>query len=355
MQNSEKSQLVIYGAYGYTGELITDNAVKKGLRPLLAGRNEEKLRALADRFGLDYAVFDVNENEKVVPCLQGKTVLLHCAGPFLHTYRQMMNACLQTQTHYLDITGEIEVFEGAAERNDDAKKAGIMLMPGTGFDVVPSDCLAFYLKNQLPDATHLKIAFSSQGKMSKGTSVTMIENLGEGGAVRNKGKIIKVPIAHKVREFPFGEKKLLCATIPWGDVSTAYYSTKIPNIETYVSASPSLIKFMKMGNYLGWLLSSFPVQKFLKAKVSRGKPGPDEIERKNAFSIFYGEVENEIGIKKSAGLKTPEGYTLTASSAVLIAEKILNGNFKPGFMTPSMAYGADLILENPGTNRFDII
>lgn len=346
--------LIIYGAYGYTGELITENAVKKGLKPLLAGRNEKKLKPLANRFGLEYVVFDVNEKDKVVAALTGKKVLLHCAGPFAHTYRQMITACLQTQTHYLDITGEIAVFEGLAARKKEAEKAGIMLMPGTGFDVVPSDCMAAYLKQQLPDATHLKLAFTNLGRMSRGTSLTMAENIGEGGAVRKNGKITPVPNAYKVTKFPFGEKELMAATIPWGDVSTAFYSTGIRNIETYVSVAPSLIKSMKMGNYLGWLLASAPVQKYLKAQILKRKPGPDENERKTGYSIFYGEAENAKGEKKKAGMKTPEGYTLTVATAVNIAEKVLNGNFKAGYMTPSMAYGADLILETQGTSRYDL-
>lgn len=351
----QQTPLLIYGAYGFTGELITENAVNKGWKPLLAGRNEKKLRALASRFGLEYSVFDVNESEKLIAALSGKKAVLHCAGPFVHTYRQMINACLKTGVHYLDITGEIAVFEGTASLSNEAKQAGIMLMPGTGFDVVPSDCLALYLKEQLPDATHLKLAFTSFGRMSRGTSLTMVENLGAGGAVRRNGKITKVPNAHNVCEFPFGENKLLCAAIPWGDVSTAYYSTGIPNIETYVSLPLRMIFSMKIGNYLGWLLSSKPVQRYLKTQVMKRKPGPDEKERESGYSIFYGEVTNEKGEKKSAGMKTHEGYTLTAATAVNIAEKVFNGNFKTGFMTPASAYSADLILEIPGTKRYDIL
>ncbi len=350
----EQTPLVIYGAYGFTGELITENAVKKGWKPLLAGRNEEKLKALASRFGLEYAVFDVNEKEKLLAALQGKKALLNCGGPFSHTYRQMIKACLQTQTHYLDITGEIAVFEGCARKSDEAKKAGIMLLPGTGFDVVPTDCLGAYLKQQLPDATELKLAFTNLGSMSRGTILTIVEGLGEGGAVRKNGKIISVPHGYKTREFPLGEKNMLCATIPWGDVSTAYYSTAIPDIEVYVSVSPSMLHGMKLGNYFKWLLSASLVQNYLKAKVNSRKAGPDENERKKGYSILYGEVKNKKGEKRSAGLETPEGYTLTADTAVIIAEKVLNGNFKTGFMTPSLAYGADLILEAEGTKRYDI-
>ncbi len=350
----EQTPLVIYGAYGFTGELITENAVKKGWKPLLAGRNEEKLKALALRFGLEYVVFDVNEKEKVVAALQGKKALLNCGGPFSHTYRQMIKACLQTQTHYLDITGEIAVFEGCARKSDEAKKAGIMLLPGTGFDVVPTDCLGAYLKQQLPDATELKLAFTNLGSMSRGTTLTIVEGLGEGGAVRKNGGITGVPHGYKTQEFPLGEKNMLCATIPWGDVSTAYYSTGIPDIEVYVSVTPSMLRGMKLGNYFKWLLSAAPVQNYLKSKVNSRKAGPDENERKKGYSILYGEVKNKKGEKRSVGLETPEGYTLTADTAVIVAEKVLNGNFKTGFMTPSLAYGADLILEAEGTKRNDI-
>ncbi len=350
--DSQNFPLVIYGAYGYSGGLITEKLVGNGIKPLLAGRNEEKLKTIAHRFNLPYLVFDVHEKEKIFSCLKGRKVLLHCAGPFAHTYLEMINACLETHCHYLDITGEIEVFEGAAKRGEEAKKSGIMLMPGTGFDVVPSDCLALFMKQQLPDALNLKIAFYSRGKMSRGTAFTMIENLGRGGAERKNGKIIQVPVARSVKEFPFENKNRFAASIPWGDVSTAYYSTGIPNLETFIAVPPSQIKLMKLGNYLGWFLGSQPIQKFLKSRIEKKEPGPGENERKSLTSIFYAEAENVNGIKIKAGLKTPEGYSLTAATAALIAEKVLNGNFKPGFMTPSMAYGANLILEITGTERY---
>ncbi len=145
---ANKIPFLIYGAYGYTGELITRLAVKKGYRPLLAGRDENKLKLLADELKLPYAAFTLTEEEKLDKALQQVKAVLHCAGPFSKTARLMVYACLRNKVHYLDITGEIDVFEWIASQDALARKAGIVLMPGTGFDVVPTDCLAAHLKKK---------------------------------------------------------------------------------------------------------------------------------------------------------------------------------------------------------------
>ena len=93
----------------------------------------------------------------------------------------MVEACLRLGKHYLDITGEISVFEAMARRDKAAKQAGMMIMPGVGFDVVPSDCLAVHLKNLLPTATDLTLAFYGLGGISHGTQATMTMNAGSGG------------------------------------------------------------------------------------------------------------------------------------------------------------------------------
>ena len=121
-----------------------------------------------------------------------------------------------------------------------------MLMPGVGFDVVPTDCMAKYLKDRLPDATNLELAFASiGGKFSHGTAMTMAEGLGEGGAARVNGKITKEPLGKKGMWVDFGLKKLFVMSIPWGDVSTAFFTTGIPNIQTYTGASEKTFKLLK--------------------------------------------------------------------------------------------------------------
>ena len=181
-------KVCIYGAYGYTGRLIVDECLDRGIRPLLAGRNGEKLSRYAEEKGLEALAFEVSDREKLLAWLKEAKVLIHCGGPFIHTAKDMVEACLATDTHYLDITGEYQVFDLVQGYSDVAKDKRIMLMPGAGFDVVPSDCLASYLKSQLPTAINLQLAFMSKGgRLSRGTTKTMIENLGEPQAVRRDG------------------------------------------------------------------------------------------------------------------------------------------------------------------------
>ena len=349
------NNLLIYGANGYTGDLIARRAVEQGLQPVLAGRNREAVTALAQELGLESRIAGLDEPAALDAALAGMNVVIHCAGPFWRTAKQMVDACLRNRVHYLDITGEIAVFEALHTRDQEAKAAGVMLLPGSGFDVVPTDCLAAHLKRRLPTATHLVLAFKGLGGVSRGTLTTMAENLGKGpgGAVRRDGKITPVPAAWKTREVDFGRGPRLAVTIPWGDVSTAYYSTGIPNIEVYMAASKGMVRSMRASRYLGRLLGSGPVQGLITRRIRAMPPGPDPEERARGASFLWGMAED--GERRvETRMRTPEGYTLTAMTAVLIAGKVMAGDAPPGFQTPSLAYGPDLILEIEGVERVDV-
>ena len=347
-----KNNFLIYGANGYTGELITRFAVEGGLRPIIAGRNGEEIEALAKKHGLEFKVFDLSDSAALDAVLSDVQVVIHCAGPFSLTFEQMSSACLRTKTHYLDITGEIDVFEALAAKDADAKSAGIMLMPGVGFDVVPSDCLARHLKNRLPSANTLRLAFFGMGKISHGTQKTMTMNMGKGGRVRRNGEIVDVPSAFKEREIDFGDYKKIGVTIPWGDVSTAFHSTGIPNIEVYTALPESARRMLRISGYLGWFLGMGPIQGFIQSKIPKG--GASDEQRKRGRSYLWGRAEDADGNFVESRIVAVEGYTLTALTALHIAKKVLSGDFNPGFQTPAKAYGADLILEIEGSQRFDV-
>jgi short subunit dehydrogenase-like uncharacterized protein len=345
-------EFLLYGATGYTGRLIAEQAVTQGLRPTLAGRSANQLKAMAESLDLPWLSFELSDQAALETALRQTSLVVHAAGPFIHTARPMMEACMRTGTHYLDITGEIAVFEMAARLGDRARDAGIMLMPGVGFDVVPTDCLAKYLSDQMPDATHLQLGFAGLGGVSRGTATTMAENLGEMGACRKNGKISKVPIGHKTLTIPFRVKPMFAMTIPWGDVSTAFYSTGIPNIETYMTISPKAYRWVRMQRYINWLLKLPAVRGWVKGQISKRPAGPSEKKRLNARSYVWGKVSNAAGKTLEAQLDTLEGYTLTAATTLIIAQKVLNGEVALGFQTPAGAYGADLILEVDSTKRF---
>jgi short subunit dehydrogenase-like uncharacterized protein len=262
----------------------------------------------------------------------------------------MIEACLQTGTHYLDINGDISVFEMIKSFDAKAKEKNIMLMPGVGFDVVPTDCMALHLKNKLPDATHLKLAFASVGGgVSHGTAMTIVNRLGEGGASRQNGKIVREPIGKKGMWVDFGEKKLFVMSIPWGDISTAHWTTGIPNIEAYTGVKPVVYKIMKMQGLFNGLLKMEWIKNFIRKKIKNRPAGPSDEMRTKAFAMIWGEAGNPKGIKVADHFTCADGYTLTAHSSLIIAKRVLAGKFKPGYQTPAGCYGEELVKEIPGT------
>lgn len=226
-----------------------------------------------------------------------------------------------------------------------------MLLPGAGFDVVPSDCLAQKLYQQLPEATHLLLAFKADGGLSRGTAKTMVEGATEGQAYRQNDSIKYEVLGKNTREIDFGDKKQLCVAISWGDIVTAYYSTGIPNIDVYTASSTKQISQLRWMHRLRWVMRLNFVKNFLKKLADKRIDGPSEKKRANSKSYLYGNISNSRE-EVEGRLVTPNGYTLTAKTSVLIASKILNGDFKPGYQTPATAYGEGLITEVEGCEYF---
>jgi len=348
----QQNRFLLYGANGYTGQLIARHAREYGLEPILAGRNKEALETLSNQLKMPYEVIGLDEKQRLQTLLKQVKVVLHAAGPFQFTAKRMVEACLQTGTHYVDINGDIAVFELLKSFAQAAHEAGIMVLPGAGFDVVPTDCTALLLKNLLPDAVSLKLAFATiGGGLSHGTAGTMVSKMGEGGNVRKDGKIIKVPLGQKGFWVDFGKKKLFVMSIPWGDVSTAHFTTGIGNIETYAGVSPAIYRMLKFQPLFNWLLRTSVVRNFIKRKIDARAPGPTDEMRSKSLSLVWGQASNAAGQKATVRMSEPDGYTLTMHSSLIITKKILHDNFKTGYQTPASAYGHDLVLEIPGVQR----
>ena len=345
---------LIYGANGYTGELIAREAKKRGLSPILAGRNADRIAELAQELGLEHRVFDLGSPLEISRNLGGVGLVLHCAGPFSATSAPMIAACIQSKAHYLDITGEISVFEHAQAQHVDARDAGVVVCPGVGFDVIPTDCVAAALKAALPDASRLTLGFDSRSGFSPGTAKTSVEGLAQGGKIRRDGRIIAVPLAYEVRRIDFGDGEKLAMTIPWGDVSTAYHSTGIPNIEVFIPGSPKLIANAKRANHLRWLMGLSPVQAFLKARIGKTVKGPDSATRDKLATFVWGEAVNPKGEKKTARIRTANGYSLTVTGSLAVTEFLLDNTVAGGAYTPSKLMGPDLVGKLPGSGTMTI-
>ena len=340
------SEFMIYGANGYTGQLVLAEAVKRGHHPIVSGRNGDATRALAQQYDLPARVFDLADVKTATSALSGVDTVLHCAGPFSATAAPMLEACLAHGTHYLDITGEIDVFAHCHAQDARAKERGIVVLPGSGFDVVPTDCLAALLKRELPDAIELVLAFEAGGGPSPGTAKTSVEGLAKGCRVRRDGKLTTVPLAWKDRTFQRDGQPRTAMTIPWGDVYTSYISTGIPNVEVYMAVPPKTIENVRRMRYVQPFLGFGFVQNMLKGRTPQR--GPSDEKRANTRSHIWGEVRNAAGREVKLELDTPNGYDITVTAALGIVEQLLRTKPAGGYYTPSQLMGADYVLGLPG-------
>jgi short subunit dehydrogenase-like uncharacterized protein len=355
MKPEKKSAWMIYGANGYTGRLVAREAKRQRLRPVLAGRSEALIKTLANELRLPWRVFGLDDPAAAARALADVAVLANCAGPFSATSKPMIEACLASKTHYLDITGEIAVFVNAQRHGTAAKRVGIVLCPGVGFDVIPTDCVAAVLKEALPDASHLALGFDAPMSLSPGTSKTSIEGLKFGGLIRKDGEIIEVPLAHHTRRIDFGAGDRFAATIPWGDVATAYFSTGIPNIEVFVPVSPAVAAGMRGMSWLRPLLTLPPVQVLLKglAQITAGG-GPSQRDLNEGTTYVWGEVRNGAGDVRAARLTTANGYRLTCHGVLLAVRTLLQHTRPGGYYTASQLMGPRCVERLPGSSRIKI-
>lgn len=341
---------MIYGANGYTGELIAREAVARGMAPILAGRSAAKVEALARELGLPSRVFALSSPQAVAQQLRGVRLVLLTAGPFSATSACMVQACIQAGTHYLDITGEIDVFERVAAAHPAAQQAGVVLCPGVGFDVIPTDCVAAALKEALPDATELHLGFDTTVALSPGTMKTTLESAPQGGRVRRDGVLRTVPLAHATRRIDFGRGERLAVSVPWGDVSTAFHTTGIPNVTVYVPTTRLGLLGMKLGNVFKPVMAMPAVQRALGALVSRLVKGPDDAARARMPAYVWGEAVNRQGQRRTARVKTANGYSLTVPGALTVVDHLLAppAPVAPGFTTPARLMGHRLLAQLPG-------
>lgn len=344
---------LLYGATGYTGKLIVEEALRRGHRPLLSGRSAEKLQALAAPNGLEWQAVSLDDTPALDSLLENKSLVVHAAGPYMYTARPMQEACLRKGVHYIDITGEIPVFEQTFALDQQARERGIVLISGAGLDVVPTDCLAVYAARQLPEADQLEIALTTLGGVSAGTLKSGLGMISQGGLVRREGRLQPLPLGLGAKTVRFSHAPRNALPVPWGDLVTAYHSTGISNITTYMAYPPRLSRWISLTQRPMQTLLSIKAFNRLAAKlIERTVEGPDEETRRTARSYFYACASASGNRQVEAWLETGEAYSLTAQTAVRLVEKIFERP-QSGALSPAQVAGPDFILELENTRRFD--
>ncbi|MBF5045344.1 saccharopine dehydrogenase [Aggregicoccus sp. 17bor-14] len=345
---------MLYGASGYTGVLLAEEAVRRGHRPVLAGRTREKLRPLAERLGLEVEAVSLEDAGGLRRALEGCALVLHAAGPFIRTSRPMLRACLDAGVHYLDITGELPVFENTFRHNAEALERAVTLISGVGFDVVPTDCLALHVAEQVPGARELELAFAGPEAPSAGTLKSMLEGVPGGGRVRRNGVLQAWPLgkgAHRVR---FSDRTRTVLPIPWGDLETAWHTTGIPDITTSMAMpAPTALALRLTSPLVRRLFAVSTVKDATMRLVERRVQGPDADARARGRSFLWARARAADGRAAEAWLETLEGYALTARTGILAVEGVLAGA-PHGAHTPARAFGKDFVLQVEGTRRIDV-
>lgn len=345
---------MIYGAAGYSGRLITEKALEKSLQPILAGRDSAPIRELAEELGLELRLFNLNDSAHMLEQLQGIDAVVSCAGPFSATARPMIEACIKAGTHYFDITGELDVFEFAhsVKIDEAARAAGIAVCPGIGFDVIPTDCIARTLADELPDATELHLGFSGDVAVSPGTAKSMIEGFASATKARRNGKIVDIPL--QVSDIDYGNGPQQSMSISWGDVSTAFYTTGIPSITVSWPASNKAIRQARIAGYIRPLLRLNRVQDFLKKQVDKRVCGPGAEQRDKSPVMVWGEARNAAGETVTARIQTANGYSVTCDAPPLIIEHLLENDIPAGSHTPAQLFGKYFVCTVPGSSSIEI-
>jgi short subunit dehydrogenase-like uncharacterized protein len=351
--NKSKTPFLLYGAYGYTGRLAAELAAARKLDVVLAGRNKDALTELGDRLSLPTRVVGLNDAKQLSEALKDIACVVHMAGPFAATSAPMLSACLATKTNYIDITGEIEVFEAIWSRKEEIKRAGITAVPGAGFDVVPTDCLAGYVANKLERPASLVLALRGLESASQGTLRTAIRQVSKPVLCRRAGAIVALD-DRSPRWIDFGSGNEPCVPISWGDVATAFHSTGVGNITVYFRRTKLFRSADILAKLFGRLLRSRIGQRGLAAIVRSFPEGPSLTERIGQRATIWAEAIDSSGKSSKASLSTPDAYDFAASSALEICSRISSLPIAVGLVTPFQAFGADFVLSLPGCSRMDI-
>ncbi|WP_223570863.1 saccharopine dehydrogenase family protein [Pseudomonas sp. BF-R-26] len=323
------NKLMIYGATGYTGRMAAEHAKALGLDVVIAGRTAEKLESLAEQLDVSYRVFSLDALG--AEALEGVGVLLNFAGPFAQTAQHLMLACIKAGVDYLDITAEINVYRLAERLGAQAAEAGVMLLPGVGWDVVPTDCLAMHVARRVQNPQALSVVLQVAGSMSRGSAMSVSEIIGAGLMARVNGLLVATPDAQP-RHFDFGQGPVLCAPLSFGDLVTGWRSTAIPNIAMFV-------------HIVG---EAFP-----EGDLSQLPDGPGIQERDRHRARAVAEVVGADGTVVRSVIETVNGYSYTPLAAVEAACRVLGGDRRPGFETPARVFGLEFAETIAGTTITD--
>ncbi len=339
---------MIYGAYGFTGSLLAKIAADKGFKPVLAGRDALKTKRLALSLGLDFKVFSLDEDSIIEKNLKDIDLLYNLAGPYCKTAPTMVEACLRTKTHYMDLTGDIEIYDFLYSLDKVAIENEILIMPGVGFNVIATECVAAHTVQKLSTCDHLDIVMATQAKPSKGTFKQMIALLPRGGYEIENHELKRRNIGKSDIKIKYPDKRRTPFSIPIGELIACHKSLNIANIRVHYAMSSSWVRMTEtMIDIIAKFSGKNYGKKVLSNFASNYIKGPDETSMLHDKAYVYAKASSDLGVYAETMIKTPEPYYFTALITLKVIQKVLDGEYK-GALTPVEAFGSSIIFEVEG-------
>jgi short subunit dehydrogenase-like uncharacterized protein len=334
---------MVYGVTGFSGRAVAERLCEAGHDVVLAGRDAERVRAVADALGAPWRAFALHDLAEVASRLAGIDVVLHAAGPYADTAGPMLIGCIAAGAHYLDLSGEWQSFVLAESLGSDAAEAGVMLMPGVGLMVVATDCLLAKAVQQVPDAALVRIATSLPSAVSRGTLQTSLGVLTGRVVVRRDGVLRSVPTGGASRTFNFGAGERRSLAVSWPDLVTAPHTTGVANIETYLEAPEALRRAFLATAHAARLYGQQSVRTVLSPFTALWPERPSERALREDQIAVVVEAVDPWRRATRFGLRTLDGYSVTTLTAHAAVEHVLGGVHAPGFRTPASVFGTGFI------------
>ena len=335
---------LLYGATGYTGRLVARRLADARVDVVLAGRDPERVRDVAEPLGLAWTAFGLSDAEAAARALAGVDVVLHAAGPFEKTAAPMVAACLKAHTHYLDLGGEWPVFVDLIACDQAAREAQVMIMPGVGLTIVATDCLMALAKAAQPDAVKLRLGVSRPQVVTRGTVASAANLLSPDVVIRRGGRLVSVPAGSLAHAFDFGDGLREATAFSWADVATGQITTGVGDIEVYSELNwPQRLSYRASGMAMA-LTGARPWRAVSGALAAAWPEGPAEDSRRQAEFVMVCEAVDPWRRVSRVRMRTKDGYTVSELTAAAAVERVLAGDASPGFQTPARVFGADFIL-----------
>jgi short subunit dehydrogenase-like uncharacterized protein len=342
---------MLYGAYGTTGRMILHEALRRGKRPILGGRDASQLTALASAAGLASRALALDDPGPAGKALAGIAVVLNAAGPFFRTGAPLRRLCLEAGVSYVDVNGEIGDFRAAIDCDAEAKAKSVAIVPGAGFGVVFGEALAAHVARRLPGATWMRLSLlPANAGTSRAAALSTASVLAGGGYAVSGGELLRRPIGFRswrvARKGQF-TPALRFGAAPCAELIAAQRLTGVPDIVIGVPMPLAASFLLRVAAPLVAKVISSAIVAGRSASPS-GKSASTHLQ-----SSVWAEAGNSHGEPIVSMLETGEGYRMAAVAAVRAVEEVL-ARRPVGALTPAQAFGPRFALSLPDTRIADL-